>query len=87
MHLMCCFFFITTSFSLSLLSQHLPSCHNQAADALSWDHLPLFYSLVPQGPLSPSPIPFRLVELLVSPHPDWADKSWTTWFLSIWQRV
>ena len=87
MHFICCFFLITTSFSLFLLSQHLPSCHNQSADALSWDHLPLFYSLVAQGTLSPSPIPFRLVELLVSPHLDWADKSWTTWFLSIWQRV
>ena len=87
MHLMRCLFFITASFSLSILSQHLPGCHNQAADALSRDRLPLFHSLVPQAPLSPSPIPLTLVELLVSLRPDWTDNSWTTRFLSILQRV
>ena len=87
MHLMRCLFFITASFSLSILSQHLPGCHNQAADALSRDRLPLFHSLVPQASLSPSPIPLTLVELLVSLRPDWTDNSWTTRFLSILQRV
>ena len=87
MHLMRCLFFITASFSLSIISQHLPGCHNQAANALSHDHLQLFHYLVPQAPLSPSTIPLPLVELLVSLRPDWTNKSWTTWFPSILQRV
>ena len=66
MHLMRCLFFITASFSLSVISQHLPGCHNQAADALSLDNLQLFHYLVHQAPLSPSPISLPLVELLVS---------------------
>ena len=85
--MLCISFLHNSIFSLSIISQHLPGCHNQAADALSRDRLPLFHSLVSQAPLSQSPIHLTLVELLVSLCPDWTDNSWTTRFLSILQKV
>ena len=49
MHLMQCLFLITASFSLIIIFQHLPGCHNQAPNTPSWDRLPLIHSLVPQA--------------------------------------
>ena len=42
-----------------------------AADALSGNHLPRFMQVLPEAAQVPTPIPTRLVDLVVREQPDW----------------
>lgn len=59
MHLLRCLFFIQAFFHLSVWAVHVPGMENGWADAISCNHLPLFFSQVPgavgrQEPLPPA---------------------------------
>ena len=55
-HMLRCLFFICAHHQWSLVARHTPGRNNVAADALSRNDLPLFYSQVPNAACSPSPI-------------------------------
>ena len=78
MHLLRCFSFYCAHFRFHFSAQHVPGIMNTAADAISRDNLPLFFSLVPQTPRST--IPPSLHELLISHRPDWGSPAWTRLF-------
>ena len=59
-------------------AQHVPGIMNTAADAISRNNLPLFFSLVPKTPRST--IPPSLHELLISHRPDWGSPAWRRLF-------
>ena len=86
MHLMRSLFFITAVNGISLYAQHIPGKHNNAADALSRNHLPLFHQQVPSADSQPTPIPPELWQILVLSQPDWTSRSWRNQFACIFQR-
>ena len=49
MHLLRCLLFIAAHHEFDIFARHLPGACNSAADALSRDRLPLFFSTVPQA--------------------------------------
>ena len=59
MHLMRSLFFIVAVNGISLYAQHIPGKYNNAADALSRNHISLFHQQVPSAAALPTPIPPR----------------------------
>ena len=57
MHLLRCLWFFTAYYDIVIRIQHIPGSSNLAADYLSRNQLPKFFSCVPQA--SPLPIPLR----------------------------
>ena len=86
MHLTRSLFFITAVNGISLHAQHIPGKLNNAADALSRNHLPLFHQQVPLADSRPTPIPPELWQILVLSQPDWTSRSWRSQFARIFQR-
>ena len=78
MHLLRCFAFYSAYFRFHFSAKHVPGVMNTAADALSRNNLPLFFSLAPQVPQFVIPAP--LLELLLTTIPDWGSPSWTRLF-------
>ena len=78
MHLLRCFSFFSAYFCFSFSAKHIPGVMNAAADALSRNHLDLFYTLVPQ--VNQFKIPACLMDLLVNTMPDWGSAAWTKLF-------
>ena len=78
MHLMRCLFFFLAKFRVTLVGEHIPGKHNQAADALSRnDHLS-FLSQVPTASPQPTRIRQELLQALVFQQPDWTSQAWTS---------
>ena len=78
MHLLRYFSFYSAYYCFNYTCVHIPWVMNVAADALSRNNLPLFFSLVPQVPQFT--IPAILVEFLVTSRPDWGSNAWTQLF-------
>ena len=87
MHLLRCLFFFEAYFGIRLQASHVAGVNNGAADALSRDNLSLFFSLLPQAAVSPTPLPRELVELLLSPDMDWLSPIWTQRFKATLNKV
>ena len=87
MHLMRSLFFIAAVNGISLYAQHIPGKHNNAADALSRNHISLFHQQVPSAAALPTPIPPELWQILVLSQPDWTSRSWRNQFSCIFRRV
>ena len=85
MHLIRSLFFIVASYQISLSARHIPGTQNGAADAISRDNLPLFFSLLQVADRWPAPIPQALVALLVTERPDWTSAAWSRLFKSCFQ--
>ena len=83
MHLMRSLFFFTARFNMSLVAEHIPGRHNEAADAVSRNNLALFYQQVPGAEQLPTPIPQELWETLVTHQPDWTSVNWRAQFSTI----
>ena len=91
MHLMRSLFFFTAHFHISLVAEHIPGRHNEAADAISRNNLALFYQQVPgtQQLLTQqllTPIPQDLWEILVTHQPDWTSVNWRAQFSTILRK-
>ena len=56
-HLLRCLAFLSAKFQCQILASHIPGTHNNAADALSRNQLPLFLSIIPQADVHPTHIP------------------------------
>ena len=78
-HLLRCLYFFSAYFSFEFSAVHIPGISKCAADALSRNSLPLFFSLIPQVPRWVIPPP--LLELLVTQLPDWGSQDWIALFL------
>ena len=87
MHLMRTLFFVMARFDIALVAVHLPGKKNEAADALSRNHLPLFFAQVPNAAKEPSAIPQELLEMVVHRQPDWTSRDWRSLYTSIFQKV
>ena len=79
-HLLRCLFFYEAHFKCEHSAGHIAGKANRAADALSRNVLPLFFSIVPQAHPSPSAIPPPLVSLLMDPHLSWISPRWERLF-------
>ena len=86
MHLMRTLFFFTAHFQISLVAEHIPGHHNEAADAISRNNLTLFYQQVPGAEQLPTPIPQELWEILVTHKPDWTSINWRAQFSTILRK-
>ena len=64
-------------YNVSLVARHLPGVENLAADALSRDRLPLFFSQNPQASPTPTLIPSPLRELVLNQELNCASQRWT----------
>lgn len=79
MHLLRCFSFYAAYFKFHFTARHIRGVLNIAADAISRNYLPLFFSLVPQAPQFV--LPPTLEQLLVVTRPDWGSQDWTQLFV------
>lgn len=66
----------TAVLNVYVSASHVPGVKNAAADALSHNHLPLFFSLVPQTSLVPAIIPPELRSLVLDCELQWTSPSW-----------
>lgn len=82
-HMLRCLFFVSAKFQFDLSAQHIPGTVNTAADALSRNNLPLFFSQIPRAASTPAFLPLPLVMGLSQSHPNWNSKEWINWFNSI----
>ena len=82
MHLLRCLFFIRAHFRLNLWAVHVPGTENGLADAISRNHLPLFFSQVPGAAQRRVQIQPELLALLAEQQPDWTSRPWTRLFRS-----
>ena len=85
-HMLRSLFFICTRHRFTLVAKHIPGKKNVAADAISRNNLPLFYSQVPEVAGSPTPIPSLAVSALACSKVDWLSKDWTSLLSSILSR-
>ena len=85
MHLLRCFSFYCAYFQFNCSAKHVPGAMNTAADAISRNNKPLFFSLVPQTPQFT--IPPALSELLIATKPDWGSTTWTQLFSASLREV
>lgn len=87
MHLMRSLFFIMAHYQILLSACHVPGAQNGIADAISWNNLSLFFSLLQAADLTPTSLLELLVALLVTEQPDWTSTAWSQSFRSCFQRV
>ena len=80
MHLLRCLFFLEAHFRFDHSVSHIPGRENSAADALSRDKVIDFFSLLPQAPRMPSPVPQALCELLADQSITWTSQRWRDLF-------
>ena len=78
MHLLRCFSFYSAHFRFHASCAHVPGAINSAADAISWNNLTLFASLVPEA--RQVQVQPALFQLLVATRPDWGSPTRTQLF-------
>uniref|UniRef100_A0A1X7VWY6 Uncharacterized protein n=1 Tax=Amphimedon queenslandica TaxID=400682 RepID=A0A1X7VWY6_AMPQE len=86
-YLHCCLFFYLAHFEISYRAFHVAGKSNWAADALSRDRMPDFFSIFPQAPKIPSGIPQPLLDLLLDTNLSWTSKHWRALFRDSLFRV
>ena len=70
-HLLRCLFFLEAHFGFEHHAQHIAGKDNTAVDALSWNKVHDFFSLVPQAPHSVRQPPNTLTEILWDKSVNW----------------
>ena len=86
-HLLRCLFFFEAYFDFGHSACHIAGRLNVAADALSRDKLHDFFSLHPQAPRSPVPVPDSLIDLLTDSSLRWTSRRWRALFELTLHRV
>ena len=79
-------FFMCAYFDFELIVAHTPGQENNAADALSRNALPSFFSQVPTAAQVPSQVPLDLQLGLSTIQPCWKSPDGTAWFCNILRR-
>ena len=87
MHLLRCLWFFTAYYDIKLTVQHIPGVENVAADHLSRNNLPQFFSISPQAKRVPTPIPQELIDLVTAVAPDWTSMTFKKPFSTITKKV
>lgn len=86
-HLIKCLFFWEARYNFEYSAEHLAGKRNSAADALSRDHVSLFFSLTPQAMAAPTAIPPQVVSLLLDSNLHWTSPTWVSRFRDSLNRV
>ena len=81
-HMLRCLFFIEAKFHFTVVAAHIPGVENVLADALSRNHLDIFFASLPQACSYPDIVPRELVQGLVHQQA-WTSPAWTKWFSTI----
>jgi hypothetical protein len=68
-------------------ASHIAGKNNRAADALSRNELPSFFSIFPQANPHPAALPAQLLELLLDQQMLWISPRWKELFDSCLRRV
>ena len=82
MHLLRSLFFVKAYFDLDLRVVHILGKDNVIANAISRDDLTTLCSQVQSISPSPTPVPPRVMEILVEGQPDWTSVDWVRLFTS-----
>ena len=86
-HLLKCLFFFQARFNFEFKAQHISGRRSTAADTLSRNKLPEFFSLCPQAQQQPTQLPPSLTELLSDSSLNWTSPRWKGLFETILRRV
>ena len=91
MHLLRCIHFVCASNDFKLRAEHIPGQAKTLADAISRNHLQVFFSEAPQAQSQPSHISEQLWTFLTSRQPEWRSPAWQEWLQSslrtAWSRA
>ena len=87
MQLLRCLFFIMGYFEITVRANHIPGKSNGAADAISRNDLPHFFSQVPSANQQATIIPPALMELVIFQQPDWLSPTWGQLFKNFLQQA
>ena len=87
MHLLRTLAFIEARHTFSLQPQYISTKDNHLADDLSRDNLSSFLLKVPGADSQATPLPTRLLDLLLDPSLDWVSPPWLQQFSSIFRKV
>ncbi len=87
MRLVRCLFVFAAKYNIVLLAEHVPGVENGAADALSRDNLPSFFTLVQGACQSPSVVPWQLEQALVRRPVEWMSEGWTRLLKDSWATL
>ena len=79
MHLLRCIHFFCAVGDFKLRAEHISGCCNTPADAVSRNHLQVFFEAVPQAHRLPVPVPAPLWNFLTSQQPEWRSPAWREW--------
>ncbi len=78
LHLLRCLYFYAAHFQFTYTAHHIPGVDNVAADALSRNHMSIFFSLIPQ--VIPTQVPSSVAAFLLHIRPDWGSQAWIRLF-------
>ena len=76
MHLLRGLHFVCAHYNINLRASHIQGVKNVSADAISRNNLQVFFKENPTANRSPTRIPERLWEILVTTQPDWLSEHW-----------
>ena len=76
MHLVRSLHFFLAHFDIKLTASHIAGKSNDLADALSRNHMQVFYKLAPTAHKEGTTIPVILQEMLITERPDWCSQAW-----------
>ena len=71
MHLLCCLWFFTAYFDITLTAGHIPGACNTIADELSRNNMENFFTISPDASRVPIPLPTPALEIISPDGPDW----------------
>ena len=79
-HLLRCIALFSAFYNFHFTTEHVPSVHNEVADALSRDRAANVASFVSQAPQFH--LPPHLYQFIISERPDWGSETWTKLFIA-----
>ena len=82
MRLLRCMWFFVAYFDLDLHVEHIAGIKNTAADQLSRNYLPSFFSFHPQASVLPTPLPPALLQIVSAPNLEWISPDFSKLFKS-----
>jgi len=82
MQLLRSLFFITAWHGITVTAVHIPGRDNTLVDAISRNHMHMFFQQAPQASTIPLAVPEALLDLLISQQLDWTLPTWSRLLIS-----